>query len=368
MLLMSTSPSGRSRLAMNLPSVNSETVVAAGTAGTPPNDSAAAKEPTAVPTCVPAAAPAAALDLPEEPEPETEEPESPELASWRRVAVGSGQLRWVEETEILKARKVPKPSCTFDHGGKASSAGSGTHSHHKVSFCSLGSMPATCDLLLAAQRLMDEAYSVCPVVPIHTTYQTSSANRNASTGHQCGGHQRLVLRKAGKGECVSQRSQLAAEAIALGQQAVASLRKACELESALVLEPAVQKTLQSWQERLADFEGARAAPPPRPIEDFNEDWRSEAVLSYCAATHRLRAAMAAVVRMGWAEPVAGETAPLALEKLHTLPTDRGVPGCPAVLCAFKQAGMPVPQTWTAFLKPGKRGRQKHIKEFRASPQ
>ena len=318
--------------------------------------------------CVPEPAPAAAPDLPDEPEPEPEELESPERASWRRVAVGSGQLRWMEETHVSGPRKVPQPSCTSDHGGETSSAGSGAHGHCKVNFCSLASMPAACDRLLAAQRLMDQAYSVCPVVPIHTTYQTSSANRDACTGQHCGGHRRLVLRKAGKGESVSQRPLLAAEAIALGQQAVALLQEACELEPVLVLEPAVQKTLQGWQERLADFEDARAAPLPRPIEDFNEDWRSEAVLPYCTDTHRLRAAVTAMVRMGWAEPVAGETAPLALEKLHTLPTDRGVPGCPAVLSAFKQAGMPVPQTWTAFLKPGKRGRQKHIKEFRASPQ
>jgi hypothetical protein len=211
--------------------------------------------------------------------------------------------------------------------------------------------------------MMDQAYSVCPVVPIHTTFQTPSANQGTDS------HQRLLLRKAGKGECVSQRPQLAANATALGQKALASLQKACELEPFLVTVPAVQKTLQAWQERLVDFEEAKATPLPRPIADFNEAWRSEAVLPYCTATHRLREAMTAVVRMGWAEvPVGGDSTPFALEKLHTLPTDRGIPGCPAVLYAFKHAGMPIPQSWTVFVKPGKRGRQKHIKEFRASPQ
>jgi hypothetical protein len=39
-----------------------------------------------------------------------------------------------------------------------------------------------------------------------------------------------------------------------------------------------------------------------------------------------------------------------------------------VLYAFKLAGMSMPPNWGALLKPGKRGRQKHIREFRSSPQ
>ena len=284
---------------------------------------------------------------------------------WERVGIGSGQLRWVENKKTSKQRKAPGTSSSA--GGEADRVGSKTTTRRKVSFSSLAMVPAASDQLNAAQQLMDQAYSVCPVVPIHTTYQSPSAKQCISDeGRRCDEHQRLVLRKAGKGECVARRPQLATQAIVLGQQALASLHTACQLEPSLSAEPAVRKTLDVWRARLADFEEVRVAPLPRPIAEFNEDWRSEAVLSYCAATHRLREAMCAIVRMGWAAE-SPET-PFVLEQLHTLPTDRGIPGCPAVLYAFKHAGMAMPQSWTAFLKPGKRGRQRHIKEFRASPQ
>jgi hypothetical protein len=185
---------------------------------------------------------------------------------------------------------------------------------------------------------MDQTYVVCPVAPIHTTYST----HGQGTGSR--GHQQLVLRKAGKGECVEQRPLLAAEAITLGQQALAALQQACAIEPPLVSIPAVQKTLQVWAARLVDFEAVRATPLPRPIAEFEESWRSEALLGYCAVTHQLRAAVTALVRMGWVpddEEVEaeedeegvhrGDRQPFALEKLHLLPTEgRSVPGCPAV--------------------------------------
>jgi len=88
--------------------------------------------------------------------------------------------------------------------------------------------------------------------------------------------------------------------------------------------------------------------------------------------------MTAVVRMGWAEEsqlqarAASSGSPkveFSLEKLHELPKHGGdVPGCPAVLAAFKLAGVSVPAEWGSWMKPGKRGRQRHIREFRASPE
>ena len=56
-----------------------------------------------------------------------------------------------------------------------------------------------------------------------------------------------------------------------------------------------------------------------------------------------------------------------MTRLHTLERRAdNAPSCPAVLSAFKLAGMSVPPSWGANWKPGKRFRQRHIRAFRAS--
>ena len=283
----------------------------------------------------------------DEPEPEPEpEPEALQaLDGWERTGVGGGQLRWIE--------------CRRGSGRRRGGGSGANNSGGKRGIATLTQLASAAPLALAAQQLMDEANARCPLLPIHTTRASPPSGGPAAPG----AHELLPLRKAGRDDLPA----AAAEALRLSQDALHNLRRACELDPPLASQPAVAKTLRSWQAQAARFQAQTTAPAPRPFRDFREEWRAEAAIPYCTRAHRLREAVVELVRLGWAEdqPAAG----FALEKLHTLPTaGRAVPACPAVLAAFKHAGASVPKDWGQWWVPGKRGRQRHIKAFRATPQ
>lgn len=178
-----------------------------------------------------------------------------------------------------------------------------------------------------------------------------------------------------------------AEALRLYNLAAAALADAGAACPAFAASAIARTCAARAASRTAMLRALLLAPPPRPMREFDEAaMRRRRVVPFDTARHPLRARMAALIRLGgWLNVDADADADAdgtdgaadkcvtllpddALATLHARPRAPHAPACPAVLAAFKLAGAALPPAWSKRTIPGRRGRQGHIKAFRAAPE